>query len=151
MNFGIEGESYEMKDGYPTYTDKIMHNPDGLNVSEAMSKYILGNNSGPFVQDERYIEQYYTLPQQKEALNVWVSSDAPKNSIPIVAFTSEESNHISTIMNDVETSADEMIFKFIMGIEPMEKYDSFVELLKDFGIDEAIELYQGAVDRYNRR
>lgn len=151
MNFGIEGESYEMKDGYPTYTDKIMHNPDGLNVSEAMSKYILGNNSGPFVQDERYIEQYYTLPQQKEALNIWVNSDAPKNSIPIVAFTSEESNRISTIMNDVETSADEMIFKFIMGIEPMEKYDSFVELLKGFGIDEAIELYQGAVDRYNKR
>lgn len=151
MNFGIEGESYEMKDGYPTYTDTIMNNPDGLNVSDAMSKYFLGSSSGPFVQDERYIEQYYALPQQQKALELWGKSDAPNNNIPIVSFTSEESSRISTIMNDVETTADEMIFKFIMGIEPMEKYDEFINRIKGFGIDEAIELYQNAVDRFNKR
>lgn len=44
-----------------------------------------------------------------------------------------------------------MIFKFIMGIEPMEKYDEFINRIKGFGIDEAIELYQNAVDRFNKR
>ena len=53
FNFGTEGESYNMTDCYPTYTDVIMKNPDGLPVSQAMSAYIRGNYNGPFVQEDR--------------------------------------------------------------------------------------------------
>ena len=38
-NFGVEGESYELKDGYPTFTDLILNNPDGLSATQALSKY----------------------------------------------------------------------------------------------------------------
>ena len=70
FNFGKEGESYEMKDGNPVYTDLILHNPDGLSVSDSMKKYLLAMNSGPFVQDEKYIEQYYQYQQQKDAVDI---------------------------------------------------------------------------------
>ena len=36
-NFGIEGESYEMVDAYPKYTEKIINNPDGLSMTEALA------------------------------------------------------------------------------------------------------------------
>ena len=38
-NFGVEGLTYEMVDGEPVYTDLIMNNPDGLNISDALNRY----------------------------------------------------------------------------------------------------------------
>ena len=139
-----------MEGDYPKYTDWIMNNPDGLSISDAIGKYTLASTSGPFVQDVRYIEQYYALPQQKTALDVW-QSDIYDTHIPMVSLTAEESSRISSIMNDVETCADEMIFKFIMGIEPLDNYDSFINTIKGFGVDEAIQIYSDAVERYNKR
>lgn len=150
FNFGTEGVSYNMVDGYPTYTDAILK-PDGKTVSEAMGEYFLAASSGPFIQDYRYIEQYYQLDQQKDALNVWSQSESPANNIPMVSFTSEESQRLSAIISNVETCADEMLYKYIMGVESLDTYDSFVENLKQFGIEEAIEIYSAAVERYNNR
>lgn len=71
FNFGIEGVSYEWKDGYPTYPELITDNPDGLTMTESMNMYMQSGYSGMFVQDQRYIEQYYQRPQQKEAQKTW--------------------------------------------------------------------------------
>jgi len=38
-----------------------------------------------------------------------------------------------------------------MGVEPMSNYEAFVEKIKSMNIDRAIEIYQAAVDRYNKR
>lgn len=151
FNFGVEGESYTLEKGEPIYTDKIMHNEDGLSISDAMCKYILANNSGPFIQDVRYIEQYYILDQQKQALDVWSDCDTLSTKLPYLTFTEEESSKVSAIMNDVETCTSEMIFKFIMGLEPLENYDSFVSTLEGFGIRDAINIYNDALERYNAR
>ena len=75
FNFGIEGESYNMVDGYPTYAEVITANPDGLSMSAAMARYIQAYSAGPFVQDARYMEQYASLPQQKEAVQVWSNTN----------------------------------------------------------------------------
>lgn len=151
FNFGKEGESYTMVDGYPTYTDEILNNPEGLSISEAMKKYIFASSSAPFVADAAYLEQYYQYPQQKQALEVWGHTTAPSNTIPLVSFTDEEGTKVNSIMSNVETAVDEMMYKFIMGIEPIDNYDSMVNTIKGFGIDEAIEIYQTAVGRYNAR
>ena len=47
-NFGIEGESYEMKDGKPVYTDLIMNNPDGMSVAQALAAYTRASTSAPY-------------------------------------------------------------------------------------------------------
>ena len=38
-NFGTEGVSYNMVNGYPTYTDLILKNPDGHSISNALGGY----------------------------------------------------------------------------------------------------------------
>lgn len=40
FNFGIEGESYTMENDMPTYTELIMHNPEGLTKQLAMAQYM---------------------------------------------------------------------------------------------------------------
>lgn len=64
FNFGIEGQSYKMENGYPKYMDVVLNNPDKLPIAQAMAKFFQASYSGPFVQDKRYIEQFYTMPEQ---------------------------------------------------------------------------------------
>lgn len=150
-NFGIEGKSYTMVNGEPVYTDEILKNPQGLTTGQAMSKYIRAQENGPFVQDKRFIYQYYKYPQQKKALELWSDTDAAKNVLPPLTYNETESKRYAAIMNEVNTYADEMFYKFIMGVEPLESYDNYVEQLNKLGIAEATSIVQGALDRYNKR
>jgi len=150
-NFGIEGESFNYVDGVPTYTDLIMKNPEGKSVSVAMSMYTLANVCGPFVQDAGYIQQYYQLPQQKQALVDWSDCDENTSIMPPITFTPEESAEVAKIMNEINTYVDEMTIKFIMGREPVSEIDNFQASIKKMNIDRAIEIYQAALDRYYSR
>ena len=79
VNFGIEGVSYEMVNGNPEYTEVITDNPDGLSMTNAMSIYMRCHTNGAFIQDPRYIEQYYRLPSSRKLLEcghkpIWVNT-----------------------------------------------------------------------------
>ncbi len=150
-NFGQEGVSYTLQNDYPKYTDLIMNNPEKLAPSQAMSLYIRGNSGGPFIQDKRYIEQYLALPEQQEAIRVWANTDVDKYRLGLLTPTSEESSEMAKIMNDVNTLMDEMTLKIILGSEPIEAYDKYMEKLKGLNIDRAIEIQQAAFDRFNKR
>lgn len=151
FNFGIEGESYEMIDGYPTYTDKILNNPDGWSVAQSMSAYIRGNYNGPFVQDLRYIEQYYTIETQKVSNQIWGATNAASHKVPPITPTTEESKEYSTIMNEINTYRDELTLKFIFGDESLDNFDKFVQTLYELGLDRALEIQNAALERYNAR
>ncbi|WP_342666472.1 extracellular solute-binding protein [Saccharibacillus sacchari] len=150
MNFGKEGDTYTMVDGQPTYTDVILKNTEGLPISQAFRKHIMGATSGPFVQDVRHTQQYTTKPQQQESMKQW-SDTTQTNKMPPVTIAAENSSRYSSIMTDVNTFKDEMVLKFIMGTESLDQFDSYVEMLKGLGIDEAIELQQAALERYENR
>lgn len=150
-NFGIEGESFNYVDGYPTYTDLIMKNPEGLSVSAAMARYLIAYSVGPMVQDKRYMEQYAALPSQKEAITIWSDTDADKHMLPNLSIKSEETAEFAKVQNAVDTYRDEMMFKFILGTEPISKFDEYVEQIKALGIEKNIAMYQDALARYNNR
>ncbi len=147
-NFGIEGVSYNMVNGYPTYTDMIKNNPNGLSVTQAMSLYIRGHIHGPFVQDQRELEQYYSLPQLQEALELWTKTDMGEHLVPPLSISDEDSDELASIMNNVTTFMEEMESKFIIGALDISEFDSYVDQLKKFGIERAIEIKQNAYDTY---
>ncbi len=152
-NFGIEGVSYEMKDGKAIYTDLIMKNPDGLAVNQAMGKYFRSSYSGPFLQDVGYIEQYYQMDCQKNAQTEWKKGveKASKYALPTLIPSEEESTKVAKILSNVDTYKYSMLLKFIMGTESLDNYDAFIEQIKEFGIDEAISVQQSAFERYEKR
>jgi putative aldouronate transport system substrate-binding protein len=151
FNFGTEGVSYKMDNGYPRYTDLLMKNPDKLAPSQAMALYIRGNSNGPFVQDKRYIEQYLALQTQRDAVTTWQKTDVDKHQLPPITPTPEESTEFAKIMNDVNTLVDEMILKIILGAEPVDSFDTYVAKMKSLKIDRALEIEKAALDRYNKR
>jgi len=147
-NFGIEGVTFNMVDGYPTYSDVIMNNPDKLPISQALALYTRASVSGPFIQDPRYLEQYYSIPELKEAINLWAQTDYGKYVLPPVSATSEEASELAKIINNIKTYSEEMESKFITGAISINEFDSYVKQLKAFGIERAIEIKQACYDRY---
>ena len=150
-NFGVEGVSYEMKDGIPTYTDIVLNNPDGWPLAQSMAKHIRGSYNGPFVQDGRYIEQYLQLPTVKECPTTWYVEGANKYNLPNVTPLQDESKELATLNNEITTYVDEMVLKFILGTESLDNWDTYVNTIKGMNIDRALEIYNGALDRYNAR
>jgi len=151
-NFGVEGEAYQMEDGYPKYTDKIMQNKEGLSMTDALTVYT-GKiaTTGAFREDYRYIQQYYNLPQQQEAQKAWMNGNGINHLMPTVSYTEEENSEKSKIMSEVKNYVEEMNMKFITGVEPLSNFDNFRAELKNLGIERAIELTQKAYDRYLTR
>lgn len=148
FNFGIEGESYVLEEGYPYYTDLILKNADKLAPSQALAMYTRASYFGPFVQDVRYLEQYYFLPEQQKAVALWSDTDAILYTLPVTPKTEQENTALSSIMQNVNTYVDEMSIKFILGIEPIERFDEYVKQLKALNIEEVIQIQQAALDRY---
>lgn len=151
FNFGIEGVSYEMKDGKAEYTDVVTNNPDGWPLAQSLAKYIRANYNGPFIQDLNYLEQYLQLPTVKECPSVWAVLDARKHTVPNITPTQDESKELATITNELGTYVAEMSLKFIFGTESFDNWDNYIETLNGMKLDRALEIENAALERYNAR
>ena len=61
----------------------------------------------------------------------------------------EESERLSEIQTDLETYSKELIANIILGRSSLDDWDSYIEELKELGLDEYIEINQTLCDRYN--
>lgn len=146
-NFGIEGESYTVENGVPTFTDLIMKN-EKYTSQQMLSQYTIPN--GPYQMHEQ--KSTNTYQQQNEAVKVWSNTEAAKHILPaFITPTVDESKEVAKIMTEIGTYREEMFIKFIMGNESLDNYDSFVKQIESMGIQEVIRIYQDALDRYNNR
>ena len=88
-----------------------------------------------------------------EALRIrtmW-NSDTNEQSflrIPSLGLSTEESARAAELMAQVNTYAEEMLLKFITGAEPLENFDAYSEDVMEYGLEEALNIYQNAMDRY---
>ena len=96
-------------------TDEILNNPDGLPIGQAWCKYAHGVYPGPFFTERRYLELYYTFPEQLDALDKWTKTDMREHLMPPVSPTQEESSEFSRIMTDINAYSDEYSLTAIMG------------------------------------
>ncbi len=153
FNWGEEGVSYTMENGKPQYTELILKNPEGKSVDTVLANYAMTAIKGPamLVQDPDYMLQYYSMPQQQQAMEVWADKDYENRAFPTVSYTSEESQKFTAIMADLETYVEQMSMKFIIGSESFDNWDSFVKTCAGMDVETAIQIQQTAVDRYNAR
>ena len=152
MNYGIENESYAVKDGKNVFTDQILNNSQGKSAANAALDYCLPITGWTKVMDyNAYSQINLTLTEQTDAVTKWAKADSSLLIAPSVQFTTEESSEYSDIMNDVTTYVNQEELKFIMGAEPLSNLDSFVSKVKAMNVDQAIKIEQKAVDRMNAR
>jgi putative aldouronate transport system substrate-binding protein len=138
----------------PIYTDIIFKNPNGWSVGQALSAYNRGvSRGGAIALDNGINPQYYTLPEQKAALTNYNTPGAQEYLLPPITPTLEESRELASIMNDINSYADEMMTKFILGTETLNdtSWNNFVSTIRRMGIDRALVIQNTALDRYKKR
>lgn len=146
-NFGVEGEGLEYdENGMPRCSDLILNNPDLAMSAIGIVLYSKFGGAGiNFVPREYsgYDDAYWN------ACRVWADNLDNAYEVPYEdIFTVDEGEQYDNIMSDINTYISENTLKFVIGDRPMDEWDSFVSTLKDMGIEDAIEIYQGALDRY---
>jgi putative aldouronate transport system substrate-binding protein len=149
-NYGIEGESYIVEGGKPKLTELILKNPNSYPVINALHMYTFSTSQGPGIQFSDTFFQTAIYPRQIEAYVNW-TDNLIKINMPALKLPTEDGIRVSKIMGDVRTLVEEKVNKFVMGIEPLDKYDAFVAQLRSMNIEEAIALEQKALDFYNTR
>lgn len=156
-NFGVEGESYVIEGEYPKYTALITKNQDGLGMSTVGHKYSRSFSAGPFVQDTKYGEQFYSHQRQREASELWASQfDAgPKKTTALLgALKEEDISMVASKETEITTYVNEQLLSWIMNQTSAnfdDEFDKYISELKRLGIEDVIKARQDALDRYLTR
>ena len=71
-----------------------------------------------------------------------------KVTFPLLYLTNEESEKVRDAATDLKTYVEQMEAKFITGVEPIENWDKYVKTIEGMGVNEYVEVYQQAYDRW---
>ncbi|TBL75331.1 extracellular solute-binding protein [Paenibacillus thalictri] len=145
LYFGVEGDTYTMKDGVPTYTNKVTTDPK-LDILGYLNTYVGYVSGWPSAQiPEHYLA---TLSDEGKKGNQLATQYAGKKKVPALHFTPEELSEVQALQRDINTFVDENMNAFIRGKKPFAEYDAFQQGLKKIGSDRLGELYGKAYERY---
>ena len=149
MNYGIEGETYNVVDGKIVFTDLIVNNPNGFpamfNTCSEIAFFDL-----PFVNSTERKAATLSNEAEVEAQTIWRTNTSDEMRY-FGSLTVEESDIYSGLIGDIATATSENVSKFVLGARPMDEWDSFLDDLRSMGVDECIALKQQAYDRYMAR
>lgn len=152
MNYGVEGESYNLVDGEIQYTELVTNNPEfpDMNINGMLMRYnCQGKICGVHLVDNK--EGIYTQ-EQLDACDFWASCMDNAYSLPYgVTLTTDEITSVTNTFNEITTYASEVILSFVTGGRSMEEWDSFIAQLESMGLGDCVSVYQEAYDRYLAR
>jgi putative aldouronate transport system substrate-binding protein len=89
---------------------------------------------GHLVKTNKFIEDYFPIYAD-------IYTAEPK---PIVRFSKDDQEEMISLRNSLDTAAQEMVSKIIVGLAPMSDWDKLQEQLKKIGVDKLQELYAKA-------
>ncbi len=154
--FGVEGDTYTVEeiDGEKryTYTEKITdYEKYGFtSVYQALYHYMLPCNNPGYNQHRDYLNGYYQMQQQKDAIKTWnISAEkAVPHRLPTLGLTTEEAREITDIQEIALSTLEVAICDIILGKKSIDTYDAAIKEAKANGLDRWIEIQQEAYDRY---
>lgn len=151
FNWGIEGVTYTKDNGEYKFLDSFTNSAEGKDPVGLLAKYCLPiySTGARVMSSDAYMQVGMARDEQREAAKVWGNCDTSL-FLPTLPFTSDEQDIISDVMGDVKTYYGDMVVKFVMGVEPLEKFDSYVESINKMGIDKVLKCYKDAYDRYEK-
>ncbi len=144
MRYGVEGENMYFDDaGMPRYNDGILNSPNGSGTEIGKFTIWPGGGAPQLVNKVNCeaIASTNTLEAQV-ALDPYV----PENIYSAPLFTEEVNDRVTVLWSDIESYVQTTTALFIRGEESFDSWDTYVQTLKDIGIDEWVSIYQDAYD-----
>lgn len=143
MNYGVEGETYELVDGDPEYLDEILNSEEGVlnTLRKSGVNSWLPLNQLADAEFDRSSEKFAAAVEEYEPYIV--------SPVPPLKFTDEEKSTITSVYNgEIETYMDESLDSFITGKTSLDQFDSFVEQMNKMGLQDILQIYNDAYARY---
>ena len=158
LNWGIEGETYEEKDGKKSLiVTKDQYAEYGMPVSGSMRSGIFPQ---PQDMDLWRIEISEPAPiywdgeivtDKLVAFSSSVMNEnnaSPRDGQPNPSISADESSEYANIMTPVETYAKEQKVKFIKGDRSFDEWDSYIEEINKMGdIQAAMDIYNSKISK----
>jgi ABC-type sugar transport system, periplasmic component len=156
LNYGIEGQTYTMVNGKPTFKKELVDkyiNGSKDPVYAVSSDVGLGNLFFTPAWYSRYADPFRTT--SPDSVNTqFIYNVYAKNLDQIVKqpieppYTSEEAARIKTIKQSIDDYSKNEVNKFVTGARSLSEFDDFAKELKAKGADELVGIVNAAEARF---
>ncbi len=153
--FGVKGVTYNIaKDGTIKFTEKVID--EAKKANQVLDTYLAQNygvnlyfiNVAPYDPKIQVLQGLaYGKPINYIKGQIIVAKNLAKLGPPIW-LTTEEQQEVNSIMSNVNTYIGEWESKFILGREPLAKWDEFISGLKKLGLEKVEQIYNSGYERY---
>lgn len=150
--FGYEGDTFVYnadKTDY-SYSDNVLHNPDGLSPQQVLSRKTTRGQHAGYVKPTGSFKMW--APQVEEAYNNLAPfyNESLKYIVPPLPFTDAQNKEIRSTMADINTYVEESVSDFMTGKTPIDQFDAFVEKINKMGIQNILDIYNEAYAEWNQ-
>ncbi|MEA4890607.1 MAG: extracellular solute-binding protein [Clostridiaceae bacterium] len=155
--YGIEGETYEMKDGKKVLMDVALNaNWEKAAAAGTSIGDSLWANGSMFpkrrfvgMEAEIGVVPAYKADYQKAVIQYHPTTPlGTGNYYPVP--TQAQIDRKLEIITDLTTRSEELATQLILGQASMDKWDTYMQELKDLGLDDLIQINQTLLDRYQQ-
>ncbi|MGI5899393.1 MAG: hypothetical protein ACOX8S_05645 [Christensenellales bacterium] len=175
-NYGIEGENWEVANGYEQANYGYYDSSHKFIIADGSLDDMRANNSCagvrlwgkgifPWIRTipnttegtTKLIAQYEAdgdwrnAIRQQEAMKSWeYQPEASHNKGAYYGIaTDEEASRKNELVTDIETYASELLVNLVTGVKSLENWDSYISDLKQMGLEELIGIDQTLYNRMN--
>lgn len=140
VSWGKEGETYEIVDGKKKFITDDKGTPP--NTMYGFQLY------GTFCRLDPLAAEAVQTETTLESEELIVEHTLPYHPVSLwLGFNEEERDILDVYKGACHTYTQEMLIKFVLGQEPISNFDTFVETLKEMGVDEVLSAYESAYNR----
>lgn len=129
---------------------KIVEAPEGMSIDEYRFKTVPAANAPGIMTSEMYEKIDFAVDKKKKIERYHLYDPyANKEVMPVIRFTDEELNELSTISTDLNNYVEEMKAKWITGTSDIEKdWEDYKSRLKEMNVERYVQIYQEGYERY---
>ena len=149
-SWGLEGETFDKVNGKPVFNDFMLKNPEGKSAETAQIHWGIRWNLLPYQNrwEPNFQSNVTTSPWTVEAWRIYQVPGMVEAPMVTLGLSEDELSRRQTLITEIDTYKDPMIDKFIMGQEPLSKFDEFTAGIRRAGLDELLTLLNAAYDVY---
>ena len=150
-SYGVEGEIWEYnEEGEIRFTDWTVNNPAGVNYEWVLIVHTLDQlaEHGLEIASRKFAQE--GGEGIAACYDVWdnFEYDAAYQWPAGLTLSDDQSEEAARYSNDVATYVAENYLAFLDNSKPLTEWDSYVQGLRDIGLDEMTVIYQECLDAY---
>ncbi|USK36729.1 extracellular solute-binding protein (plasmid) [Bacillus sp. F19] len=144
MNYGIEGVTYDLKDGKPVLKEEILNSES---IPESLREYGV-QHSFVYHHDSEY-EKQFLHEEGVKGVELYEKGKYMREAFPVLNFNNEEEKIVADSGAQLTTYIEETMQKWVLGKEKVD-HKGFVEKLKKLGVEKYIDANQDAYNKYKK-